>query len=257
MAEADTLHKVLTALETGRDISRGKWFGWPCLKIQGKVFAVLWKDDMVFKLTGEALAQALELEGSRLFSPHKNRRPMKEWVQIPAAHTSNWGHFAQLASEYVAGAAQAKKYEIIHGLGEVRRLILESASQLSPTEWDQTFLGTWSVRELLAHLVGWDLTNLNAVKEIRAGQRPGFYAFYDRDWQSYNARLVAEHVKENLEELVTRAKRSHQELLDYLQAVPADEYIKRKSIVTLLQVEIKDEKTHHQQIEDFRTREKP
>lgn len=83
---------------------------------------------------GGAYAEALQVEGAHLFDPRGKGHPMKEWVQIPAAQSSTWNRFARQACEYVAGAAQGKK--------------------------DEIFLGDWSVKDLLAHLVGWDYTNL-------------------------------------------------------------------------------------------------
>ena len=94
---------------------------------------------------------------------------MREWVQIPATQSSTWSRFAKLACEYVAGAAQAKKEGILADLVETREKILDAASSLSPADQDRVFLGVWSVKDLLAHLVGWDFANLEAAQAILAG----------------------------------------------------------------------------------------
>jgi hypothetical protein len=49
-------------------------------------------------------------------------------------------------------------------------------------------------------------------------------------------------------------KESHRKLIAFLQTVPADAYVKRKRIASLLRVEIKDEEEHHRQVEAFRSR---
>ena len=52
---------------------------------------------MVFKLPdAEARGRALELDGAHLFDP-MGGRPMKEWVQVPAAHVERWTELAVLA----------------------------------------------------------------------------------------------------------------------------------------------------------------
>ncbi len=257
MDDTQSLNELAAEFNAEQDVSVGNWFGKLCLKVGGKVFAALWRGDVAFKLTGEAHSEALQVGGAHLFDPRGQGQPMKEWVQIPAAQSSTWSHFAKLACEYVAGAAQAEKDKIIGGLVEARSKILEAASLLSPTERDEVFLGVWSVRDLLAHLVGWDYTNLNAVQEILAGQKPGFWAHYDRDWKSYNARLVAEYRRDDFSELVAAVEASHRALIDYLQMVPADAYVKRKQIATLLRAETRDEEVHHRQVEAFRTRRAP
>ena len=159
--------------------------------------------------------------------------------------------------------ARDKKDRIIAGLIETRRKILNVASALSPIKQSQVFLGIWSVRDLLAHLAGWDVTNLKAIKAMRIGKMPDFYAYYDRDWKTYNARLVSRYKKNDFGELVSSVQASHQKLIDYLKKLPAEEFDQdngmrfkgnKVTIASLLQVELKDEKVHHTQIEAFNLR---
>jgi hypothetical protein len=166
----------------------------------------------------------------------------------------------------VSSKAQAKKDKIISGLVETRRRILDAASSLSPEEQDEIFLGVWSVKDLLAHLVGWDFTNLEAAKAILAGRLPNFYPCHDRDWKTYNARLVAEYKRDDFADLLSSGEGSHRMLVDFLKTIPAEDFDKDKgvrfkghkvTIARLLQVEIDDEKTHLTQIEGFRDRSNP
>jgi hypothetical protein len=163
----------------------------------------------------------------------------------------------------VSTKAQAKKDEIISELVETRRKILDASASLSPAEQDTVFLGVWSVKDLLAHLVGWDFTNMEAAKSVLAGQLPDFYSHYDRDWKTYNARLVAEHKRDDFAELLSSVEDSLQKLVAFLETVLAEEFDKDRgvrykrykvTIARLLQAETKDEKTHHEQIEEFRGR---
>lgn len=162
--------------------------------------------------------------------------------------------------------AQAKKDKIISGLVETRRKILDAASSLPPAEQDEIFLGIWSVKDLLAHLVGWDFTNLEAAKEILVGKTPNFYSHHDSDWKTYNARLVAEYKRDDFADLLSSVEDSHQKLIDFLKTIPAEEFDKDRgvrfggykvTIARLLQVEIDDEKTHLTQVEEFRDKDNP
>lgn len=56
---------------------------------------------MVFKLNGDIHAQALALDGAQLFDPAGKGRAMKQWVQVPFAHSENWAIFAKQACQYV------------------------------------------------------------------------------------------------------------------------------------------------------------
>lgn len=154
--------------------------------------------------------------------------------------------------------ALTAKERIIADLVEARIRIVDAAFSLSPEDRERVFLGTWSIKDLLAHLIGWDLTNLQAAEEILAGRLPGFYDRYDPDWKTYNADLVTRHKKEKFADLLATAKESHHNLIEFLRTIPADEFEKerglhwhghRVTLASLLEAEAQDEKTHYAQIE--------
>jgi hypothetical protein len=77
-------------------------FGMPGLKANAKAFAGYFHGAMVFKLGAPEHGEALSLPGAQLFDPSGRNRPMKEWVQVPAAHVARWQMLAQAALRYVA-----------------------------------------------------------------------------------------------------------------------------------------------------------
>ena len=100
-AEYDAVVSEMIAISP---TSSGKMFGMPCLKnSNGKAYAGLFEDSMVFKLGGASHAEALALTGTRLFDPSGRGRPMKEWVVVPNEHVSRWLEFARKAFDYVGG----------------------------------------------------------------------------------------------------------------------------------------------------------
>ncbi len=154
----------------------------------------------------------------------------------------------------------ASKEQTITGLIEARQAVLEAAAELRPEARSQIFLGTWSAKELVAHLIGWDYTNRAAAEEIMASQLPSFYDHHTRDWAKYNEHLIAEHGRDDWDELLAAARHSHQELIAFLQALPADEFERDRGIragrwkVTigrLLRVEASDEVKHSEQVRAF------
>jgi hypothetical protein len=159
--------------------------------------------------------------------------------------------------------AQVKKEDLIRRFVQVRQSLLDAASLLPPAKQDEVFLGDWSVKDLLAHLVGWDHTNAEAVQAILAGALPAFYEHYDRDWRTFNAQLVAEHKRHDFTELLTSVENSHRELVELVETVPAEELSRdtgvrfrgyKVTIARTLEAEVKDEKVHHAQIEEFARR---
>lgn len=156
--------------------------------------------------------------------------------------------------------AQARKDKLISDLIQARRSILEAAACLPPDRRDEAFLGTWSVKDLLAHLIGWDFVNIESVQAVLADQMPAFAAHYDPDWRTYNARLVAEYRKDDWDELLSSIAASHQKLIGVLETTPAQEFDRDRGlrfkdypviISDILHAEVKDEREHGRQIEEF------
>lgn len=85
------------ALETGA--TPGQMMGMPTLFFEGKAFAGLFGEAMVFKLEGEAHTAALAEPGAVLFDPSGMGRPMKAWIQVPSADASAWPRLADQALE--------------------------------------------------------------------------------------------------------------------------------------------------------------
>jgi hypothetical protein len=156
---------------------------------------------------------------------------------------------------------ESLKHDLLSALLETRTSILHAASQLSPAAKNTVFLGAWSVVDLLAHLAGWDFTNLVAAKDIQAEKLPAFYARYDKDWKTYNAGLVSTYKRDDFEELLALVRDSHRQLIEYLESIPAEAFERdfgvrsgrgtRVTLARLLQAEWQDEQEHLEQIRDF------
>ncbi len=102
-AQARAAYDAIAAelVETAQATS-ASMFGMPSLKANGKAFAGYFHGAMVFKLGAPEHGEALSLPGAQLFDPSGRSRPMKEWVQVPAAHVALWQTLAQAALRYVA-----------------------------------------------------------------------------------------------------------------------------------------------------------
>ncbi len=153
-----------------------------------------------------------------------------------------------------------RKEALIEGLVSARQSDLAAARKVPAEQLDQVFLGTWSIKDLLAHLIGWDFTNIQAIQEILAGQPPEFFQYYDKDWQSYNARLVATYRKEPFEALLAEVESSHRQLISYLRSLSPAEVVNGKgrsprgrtiTIRNLLLSEAGDEQAHARQVQSF------
>lgn len=155
----------------------------------------------------------------------------------------------------------AQKDKLLEDLGRVRSELLVEVSTLTPEKRAEVFLGTWNTQDLIAHLIGWDFTNIQAARDVLADQLPQFYAHHDRDWRSYNAELVRKYSKDNWDDLIASAADSHHQLMAFLWEIPADEFKRDRglrfrgwkvTIARLLQAEAEDEATHAGQVAAFK-----
>lgn len=160
----------------------------------------------------------------------------------------------------MANNREKRKEEIISDLTSARQSVLAEMALLTEGQLNEPCVGIWCVKDVLAHLIGWDYTNLQAVQEILAGQRPTFFQYYDKDWRSFNAHLVAIYRKEPFGEHIKEAETSHQQLVGFLQSLPAEKLVNGKSpreqgrtitIRNLLKSEAADERKHAEKIHAF------
>jgi hypothetical protein len=154
----------------------------------------------------------------------------------------------------------SRKDQILSDLIGTRQNILAEVSGLSERKQDQVFLGIWCVKDLLAHFIGWDETNIDATKSVLKGQLPAFYQHRDQDWQTYNAMLVKKHKRDSFQELLGAVKGSQKKLIEFLQTILPEHFNKdfgvrfrgyKVTIQRLLEAEWKDEQAHLQQITEF------
>lgn len=156
---------------------------------------------------------------------------------------------------------ETKSQELIADLVAARSKVLEAALALPPAAQDEAFLGVWSAHDIVAHLIGWDHANLEAVEAIRVGRLPAFYAAYDPDWRTFNAGLVMRHKCPTLELTALDAHESHRTLVEVLEALTSGDLNRdygirsargrRVTIAMLLSAEAQDEHKHAGQIIAF------
>ena len=153
-----------------------------------------------------------------------------------------------------------RKEVLISNLSDTRRELLVCASAFSEEEAHRTFLGTWSLLDLLAHLTGWDHANVEAIQATQVGRLPHFYKYHDRNWQGYNAILVRKYRRDTLAEQIDQAASSHLRLLEELGDVLPDDIDRdfrvrfrgyNVTVRRLMEGEGRDEAEHLEQVKRF------
>jgi hypothetical protein len=89
----------------------------------------------------------------------------------------------------------------------------------------------WSGRDLMAHMVAWQLVALDAAKELAVGERSPTKAQADADWEArggevVNAEIEARWADRPLAEIRDEFRRVAGELRGFLTVVPESRWIK-------------------------------
>jgi len=92
----------------------------------------------------------------------------------------------------------AKLRAAVHGLGEA--------------QIREVWLGTWGVREIVAHIAGWHREMTPALERVARGEPPYAQGTYD-DFDRWNARFVETREDVPTDDLLREVDLSHREFL--------------------------------------------
>ena len=93
---------IADAFRNDASVTLGRMFGSVGLKVNGKVFAMVVKGDLVVKLSKERVDALIASGRGRSFDPG-NGRLMKEWVVIKSMTPTDWLALVQEARRFVVG----------------------------------------------------------------------------------------------------------------------------------------------------------
>jgi hypothetical protein len=124
-------------------------------------------------------------------------------------------------------------------------------------------LNGWSPRDIVAHLIGWNLHMIEGSKQIKRRELP----FYDVDpgenYSKVNAVLVRQYSSRDKQELLNELQASAQELKQFLQSIDSSEWDRDYgvrhlgAVITIknsVDELIEDYDIHREQIEEWAKR---
>lgn len=85
-------------------------------------------------------------------------------------------------------------------------------------------VGTWSVKDILAHVTTWEEEALKALPVIMKGEVPPRYATEYGGINAFNALMTGKKQGLSLSEVLSQMDGTHNRLIDYIQHVPEEQY---------------------------------
>jgi hypothetical protein len=149
-------------------------------------------------------------------------------------------------------------HELIAAFNATRAALIEAAATVPAELRDVAFVGSWDLKDVIAHTIGWDYTNVEALPDFAAGRLPAFFERYDTDWAAINAQLVSRYRVENWDALIRSLREAQQAFVAALSALSdggLDNAVawkgRRVSLRGMLHAISRDEAEHVRQIEAF------
>jgi len=100
--------------------------------------------------------------------------------------------------------------------------LLASYAGLSETELGEPGVtGTWSVKDIVAHVTAWEAEALTHLPEILVGRKPPRYSVTHGGIDAFNAQMTERTRGLSLAEVLQRRDDTHRRLVTYLEGLPA------------------------------------
>jgi hypothetical protein len=125
---------------------------------------------------------------------------------------------------------------------------------LDEAQMSEVWLGSWGVREILAHVTGWHREMIPALERLGRGEAPYPDGAYD-DFNDWNARFVEARKGRPSADLLREVDASHRELLSAASRLPDEHFGEGKPASGLVDgVAAGHYREHAEQIRQWRQR---
>ncbi|UCF78594.1 MAG: ClbS/DfsB family four-helix bundle protein [Candidatus Eiseniibacteriota bacterium] len=84
--------------------------------------------------------------------------------------------------------------------------------------------GTWSVKDIIAHVTSWEEESLAHLPIILAGERPPRYSVTYGGIDAFNARTTGQRRSLSLSWVLRQRDEVHRRLVDFIESVPEEQF---------------------------------
>ena len=126
-------------------------------------------------------------------------------------------HETNAKQELLVQAAREYKafHEALHGLNEAHMA--------------EIWFGTWSIKEIVAHMSGWHREMTPALERLARGERPLPQGVSYDDVDAWTARFAARAANREITDLLLDLDRSHEDFMQAADQVPLERYEAQKT----------------------------
>ncbi|HYM14318.1 MAG TPA: maleylpyruvate isomerase N-terminal domain-containing protein [Dehalococcoidia bacterium] len=113
--------------------------------------------------------------------------------------------------------------------------LLAAVEGLDERAMSVRFYGSWNVKDILAHIAGWQHTMTGALERMGRGERPTPEGVDYSDADAWNAKFAAAMTAQNAATVVADLRQSFANYVRAARALPDDRYGEGKTVNRLLE----------------------
>jgi len=116
------------------------------------------------------------------------------------------------------------KQELLNQAAREYKAFHESLQGLNEEHLTEVWLGTWSIKDIVAHIIGWHSEMGPALQRIARGERPVPAGVSYDDVDAWNEKFVAARRGAEAADLLLELDKSHERFMHQADAVPEERF---------------------------------
>ena len=121
------------------------------------------------------------------------------------------------------------KEDLLNEAAREYRAFHDAVQGLNEDHMTEVWLGTWSVRDIIAHIAGWQREMAPALERLARGERPIPDGVKYDDVDTWNARFAAAKRDHTVADVLLELDRSHENFMRAAAEVPDERYVPDKT----------------------------
>jgi len=120
--------------------------------------------------------------------------------------------------------AATTKEELLNEAAREYKTFHEALQGLNESQMSEVWLGTWSVKDIVAHIAGWHEEMGPALERLARGERPIREGVSYDDVDAWNARFASARRATPVADVLLELDKTHEYFLRTAAAVPAERF---------------------------------
>lgn len=123
----------------------------------------------------------------------------------------------------------SNKQELLNEAARQYKAFRESIQGLNEEHMTEVWLGTWSVRDIVAHMSGWHREMAPALERLARGERPVSEGRSYDDVDAWNEKFAATKRAAPVAEVLLELDKSHEDFMHAAAQVPEERFVEGRT----------------------------